>query len=83
MLSIISLICMALGYFLFIFTESMMGFSVFLIIAATVISLIDLISLYKKEKLDFNDFVTQAFATNWGSMISVIGGISFAFIFIF
>lgn len=74
---------MALGYFLFIFTESMMGFSVFLIIAATVISLIDLISLYKKEKLDFNDFVTQAFATNWGSMISVIGGISFAFIFIF
>ena len=83
MLSIISLIGMALGYFLFIFTESMMGFSVFLIIAATVISLIDLISLYKKEKLDFNDFVTQAFATNWGSMISVIGGISFAFIFIF
>ena len=83
MLSIISLICTAIGYLLFIFTENMVAFPIFLIFVATVISLIDLISIYKKEKLDFNDFVTQAFATNWGSMISVIGGISFAFIFIF
>ena len=80
MLSTMALICTAVGYFLFFFTENMVAFPIFLIIAATIISLVDLISLYKKERLDFGDFVKAAFATNWGSMISVIGVLFFVFL---
>ena len=80
MLSTIALICTAVGYLLFFFTENMVAFPIFLIIAATVVSLMDLVSLYKKEKLDFSDFVKEAFATNWGSMISVIGALFFIFL---
>ncbi len=80
MLSIISLICTAVGYILFFFTENMVAFPIFLMIAATVIAAIDLVSLYKKEKLDFSDFIKEAFMTNWGSMISVLGAIFFIFL---
>lgn len=82
MLSTVSLICVAIGYLLFFFTENMVALPIFLIIAAAVISLIDLVPLYKKERLDFADFVKEAFQTNWGSMISVIGGAFFIFLII-
>jgi len=80
MLSIISLICTVVGYILFFFTENMVAFPIFLMVAATVIAAIDLVSLYKKEKLDFSDFTKGAFMTNWGSMISVLGAIFFIFL---
>lgn len=80
LLSIISLICTAVGYILLFLTENMVAFPIFLIVVATIISLIDLFSLNQKEKLDFSDFITEAFATNWGSMISVIGAIFFVFL---
>ena len=82
MLSTVSLICVAIGYLLFFFTENMVALPIFLIIAAGVISLIDLVPLYKKERLDFSDFVKEAFQTNFGSMISVIGAIFFIFLII-
>lgn len=80
MLSIISLICTAVGYILFFFTENMVAFPIFLMIAAAVIAAIDLVSLYKKEKLDFSDFIKEAFMTNWGSVISVLGAVFFIFL---
>ena len=80
MLDKIALIFTAVGYFLLLFTENMVAFPIFLIIAAGIISLIDLIPLYKSEKLDFGDFVKEACITNWGSVISVIGVIFFIFL---
>lgn len=77
MLSIISLICTVLGYILFFFTENMIALPIFLIVAATIIAVVDLVSLYKKEKLQFGDFIKEAFMTNWGSMISVLGAMFF------
>ena len=82
MLSTGALICTAIGYLLFFFTENMVALPIFLIIAAGVISLIDLVPLYKKERLDFGDFVKEAFQTNFGSMISVIGAIFFILLII-
>ena len=43
-------------------------------IAGVVIGVIDLITLHKKEKLLFGDFVKEAFRTNLGSMFAVITG---------
>lgn len=80
MLSIISFICTAVGYILFFFTENMVAFPIFLIIAATVLAAIDLVSLYKRESLDFQDFIKEAFMTSWGSSISVLGAIFFIFL---
>lgn len=80
MLSIISLICIVVGYILFFFTENMIAFPIFLMIVATILAIIDLVSLYKKERLDFNDFIKEAFMTNWGSMITVLGSIFFILI---
>lgn len=77
MLSIVALVCTAIGYFLLLFTEDMVVIPILLILVASVVSLIDLVSLYKKEKLEFGDFVKEAFMTNWGSMISVIGALFF------
>lgn len=77
MLSILSIICTAIGYLLFFFTDNLISLPIFLIIAAFVIALIDLITLYKKEKLIFSDFAKEAFRTNWGSAISIIAGLFF------
>lgn len=81
MLSIISLICAVIGYFLFIFTD-MVGFPVILIAAGFIISLVDLVALYTKEKLLFGDFVKEAFHSNWGSAIAFIAGVNFIWILI-
>lgn len=76
MLSLISLVCAVLGYILFFLTE-MAIFPFILIIAGLVLSLVDLVMLYSKEKLQFDDFIKEAFQTNWGSIISFIGGVAF------
>ena len=52
-------------------------FPFILIIAGLVLSLVDLVMLYSKEKLQFDDFIKEAFQTNWGSIISFIGGVAF------
>lgn len=76
MLSIISLICAVIGYFLFIFTD-LVGFPVILIAAVFILSLVDLVALYTKEKLLFGEFVKEAFHLNWGSAIAFIAGVNF------
>ena len=81
MLSIISLICAVIGYFLFIFTHIVL-FPVILIAAGFILSLVDLVALYTKEKLLFGDFVKEAFHSNWGSAIAFIAGVNFIWILI-
>lgn len=82
MLSIISVICAAVGYLLFFFTENMVAFPIILIAAGFILSLVDLVALYTKEKLQFGDFVKEAFQTSWGSAIAFIAGIVFIFLLI-
>ncbi len=82
MLSKISIICTAIGYLLFFFTENLIALPIFLIIAAVVIAAIDLVALYKKDKLIFSDFVKEAFRTSWGSSISLIAGLFFIWLLI-
>ncbi len=79
-MSLISFICIAVGYVLFFFTEDMIAFPIFLIVASAVIAIIDLVSLYKREKLNFSDLIKEASMTNWGSLISVMGAIFFIFL---
>lgn len=76
MLSIISFICAAIGYVLFLFTE-MITFPIILIAAGFLLALVDLVSLYQKEKLLFSDFVKEAFQARWGSTIGFLAGICF------
>lgn len=81
MLSIISLICAIIGYLLFFLTE-MVGFPIVLIAGAFILSLVDLVALYTKEKLLFGDFVKEAFHSNWGSAIAILAGGNFIWLFI-
>ena len=81
MLSIISVICAAAGYLLFFLTE-MVTFPVILIAGGFILSLVDLVSLYTREKLMFSDFVKEAFHSNWGSVIAFLAGINFIWLFI-
>ena len=83
MLSIISLICAALGYILFFFTD-MLTFPIILIVAGFVVALVELIPLYQKDKLPLREFIKEALNTSWGSIIGVLAGVNFAWlIFIF
>lgn len=81
MFSIISLICAVVGYLLFFLTD-LVTFPIILIVAGFVISLIDLIKLYNAEKLQFGDFVKEAFHTSWGSVIGFLAGVNFIWLFI-
>lgn len=81
MLNLISIIAAAVGYFLFFITEWTV-FPLLLMIGSFIIALIDLISLYRKEKLLFSDFIKEAFRTNWGSMISILAGLFFIWLLI-
>ena len=76
MLSIISVVCAAIGYLLFIFTE-MVAFPIILIAAGFLLALVDLVSMYQKEKLLFSDFVKETFQTHWGNAIGFLAGICF------
>lgn len=82
MLSLVSIICMVIGYILF-FITNMIAFPTILIIAGFIIALIDLIILYNKEKLQFSDFLTEAFHTSLGSTIAFLAGIIFILLLIF
>jgi hypothetical protein len=81
MLSIISIICAAIGYLLFFITK-LVGFPIILIVVSFILSLVDLVSLYTKEKLLFSDFVKEAFHSKWGSAIAFLAGINFIWLFI-
>lgn len=81
MFSIISVICAAAGYLIFFLTE-MIAFPVILIFAGFIIALIDLVKLYTAEKLQFGDFVKEAFQTNCGSVLAFMAGIVFIFLLI-
>ena len=83
MLSIIALICVVVGYLLFFFTENMIAFPIIAILAGFIISIVDLVLLYKEEKLQFGDFVKEAFHTSWGSAIAFIAGINFIWFVLF
>lgn len=76
MLNLISIIAAGIGYLLFFITEWTV-LPLLLMIGSFIIAIIDLISLYRKEKLIFSDFIKEAFRTNWGSMIAVLAGLSF------
>ncbi|MDO4608973.1 MAG: hypothetical protein Q4B40_07285 [Clostridia bacterium] len=73
-MSIIAIIMMAIAWFLGLFTE-LYTLADVLCIASFIIAIIDLVLLYKKEKLDFGDFIKEAFRTNWGSAISIIAAL--------
>ena len=81
MLSLIAFICSVAGYVLFFLTEWVV-FPILLMVAGVVVALVDLVTLYTKEKLLFNDFVKEAFRTNWGSMIAVLAAIFFIWLLI-
>ncbi|MGN1138358.1 MAG: hypothetical protein ACI4RM_02840 [Ruminococcus sp.] len=81
MLSIISVLCAVVGYLLFFLTK-MIGFPVVLIAIGFILSLVDLVSLYTKEKLQFGDFVKEAFHSKWGSVIAFLAGINFIWLII-
>lgn len=76
MVNIVSFICAILGYLLFFLTE-MLWFPVLLIAAGFVMALADLVLLYSREKLQFGDFIKEAFNSKWGSSIAFIAGIIF------
>ena len=59
MLSIMALVAAAIGYFLFFFTEAI-EFPMLLIIISFVVALIDLVTLYNKGKIPFNEFAKKA-----------------------
>lgn len=81
MLNLISLICAVIGYVLFIATE-LVSLPVMLIAAGFILSLIDLIVFYSREKLQFGDFVKEALREKWGSSVGFIGGIAFIILII-
>ena len=82
MLSIMALVAAAIGYFLFFFTEAI-EFPMLLIIISFVVALIDLVTLYNKGKIPFNEFAKKAFKERIGSSISVVAGIFLIFLIIF
>ena len=76
MLSIISFICAAIGYVLFLFTE-MITFPIILIAVGFLLALVDLVSLYQKEKVVLSDFLNEGLPARWGRAIRFLGGICF------
>lgn len=81
MLNLVSLICAAIGYVLFFATE-LVSLPVLLIAAGFIISLVDLVVFYNREKLQFGDFVKEVFVEKWGSAIAFIAGIVFIILII-
>lgn len=81
LLNIISLVCAVIGYVLFIATE-MVSLPVILIAAGFILSLVDLVAFYNREKLQLGDFIKEAFREKWGSSIAFIGGIAFIILII-
>lgn len=82
MLSIISIIAAAIGYFLFFFTEAIQ-FPMLLIIVSFVVALIDLVTLYNNDKLPFAEFAKKAFKERIGSSISIVAGLVLIILMIF
>lgn len=76
MLSIISIICVIVGYLLFFFTE-LLAFPIILIFGGFLIALVDLGILYAKEKLQFSDLITEAFHSKLGNTLAFLAGIVF------
>lgn len=81
MLSIISFICAIIGYVLFYITD-LTSFPVILIFAGFILSVIDIVSLYNKEKLQPGDFVKEVIHSSWGSAIAFLAGIYFIWLLI-
>lgn len=81
MFSLVSGICAVVGYILFVFTE-MVTFPIILIAIGFILSLVDLVKLYTEEKLQFGDFVKEAFHTSWGSVIAFLAGVGFIWLLI-
>lgn len=80
-MSFVALIAAILGYVLFFLTD-WVAFPLILIIVSFVVALIDLVTLYNKEKLIFSDFVQEAFREKFGSALSLIAGIGFIILLI-
>ena len=76
MMSIAALICAVIGYLLF-FATDWIGLPLLLMLGSFVIAVIDLVTLYHKEKLLPADFVQEAFRERIGSTLSVIAGLVF------
>ncbi len=74
-LGLISLVLVVLGWIIWIFAESM-TFPIILAIVGIAIGVFDLFKLWKQEKLLFQDFVKEAFRTNWASSMAIVGGLS-------
>lgn len=76
MLNKISAALTVIGYAIFFFTDGI-SFPLLLIAAGFIVAIVDLVVLYTQEKLMIDDYIKEAFRTNWGSAVSIVAGIGF------